>query len=439
MSDIQEDLVNLIIRLLSKFLEGKIRELPIKYRRNPKIFHYYNEIVRNWSKLNFIINKTMRALNKPEIKTTLERAKFLYITCRICCENASNNAIKDELNTSMIKEMDKLRTFSWEKALVGKSNEERLSIKEAIPSFFINNLLQVVSFEFIKENIRMMNDRNQQESVSVRINDLSRDNADINLKIQIQEDLKKNGIKFKQDPVISEIIHIPSKLKFLIFKNKWYQRGNLIFQDKGSAAVVNVLSPSPNEHICDLCAAPGIKTSQIAQSTCDKSCIIGCEFNTERMNTTKKLLNHYNVLNAHLINADGIKFPVRSDKKFDKILLDAPCTGSGTFLTNPELKWRQNEKFLNQNIVLQKKLLDSAISLLKPNGILVYSTCSLYPEEGELQILKFLDDLEPLELPEWFSRTYKIKDSEIPGTGRLFPSLHKTKGFFIGKFKKKER
>ena len=120
-------------------------------------------------------------------------------------------------------------------------------------------------------------------------------------------------------------------------------------------------------------------------------------------------------------------------------MLDPPCTGSGTFLSNPELKWRQSEKFLNQNIILQKKLLRSAIKFLKPNGILVYSTCSLYPEEGEFQILEVLDHLYPLDLPKWFSPSYTINDSIIPGTGRLFPSTHQTQGFFIGKFKKKEK
>ena len=119
-------------------------------------------------------------------------------------------------------------------------------------------------------------------------------------------------------------------------------------------------------------------------------------------------------------------------------MLDAPCTGNGTFLTNPELKWRQNDNFLHQNTVLQKKLLEKALKLLKPNGILVYSTCSLYPEEGEHLIMNFQDFLEPQTLPKWFSPSYNIEGTVLPGTGRLFPAIHHTQGFFIGKFKKKE-
>jgi 16S rRNA C967 or C1407 C5-methylase (RsmB/RsmF family) len=151
----------------------------------------------------------------------------------------------------------------------------------------------------------------------------------------------------------------------------------------------------------------------------------------------KKLLNHLNVLNTHLLNIDSIVIPLRFQNYFDRILLDAPCTGSGTFLTNPELKWRQNYNFLYQNTILQKKLLGSALRLLKPGGILVYSTCSLYPEEGEYIIRDFLNQLQPLSLPAWFSPSYKINGSDLPGVGRLFPSMHQTQGFFVSKFIKK--
>jgi len=149
------------------------------------------------------------------------------------------------------------------------------------------------------------------------------------------------------------------------------------------------------------------------------------------------ILSKLNVQNTNLMNSDGIKLPVRFVNFFDKILLDAPCTGSGNFKKNPELKWRQTEGFLHQTTVLQKKLLKSAINLLKPEGVLVYSTCSLYLEEGELQIKNIIDMLEPIELPKWFSPSYRIEKQTLPGTGRLFPAIHGTQGFFIGKFKKR--
>jgi 16S rRNA (cytosine967-C5)-methyltransferase len=244
-------------------------------------------------------------------------------------------------------------------------------------------------------------------------------------------------IPFLKDSYLEDLITIPSNKKYEVLKSNLYQKGFLVFQDKASAVVTHLLSPQSRDIICDMCAAPGIKTSLIAQGMNNKGHLIAGEFLYNRIRIMSQLLNHLNVLNTHILNIDSIAFPLRFENIFDKILLDAPCTGSGTFLTNPELKWRQNQKFLHQNTVLQKKLFESALRLLKPEGILVYSTCSLYPEEGEHIIMNYLNQLEPQSLPAWFSPSYMINGSELPGTGRLFPSIHHTKGFFIGKFKKK--
>ena len=235
----------------------------------------------------------------------------------------------------------------------------------------------------------------------------------------------------------SEGFYTELKNKKKIILNRLYKEGKLVIQDKASFAVAHLLEPQAHELICDMCAAPGIKTSIIAQLSQNQSKIIANDFSKPRLSVTRQLLRKLNVLNTNLMNSDGIKLPIKFTNFFDKILLDAPCTGSGTFSTNPELKWRQNEGFLHQNLVLQEKLLKSAINLLKSSGILVYSTCSLYPEEGELQVLKILNHFKPMELPKWFSPSYKIDHQQIPGTGRLFPATHYTKGFFVAKFKKK--
>ena len=103
----------------------------------------------------------------------------------------------------------------------------------------------------------------------------------------------------------------------------------------------------------------------------------------------------------------------------------------------PVLKADKRARLCYYHNKVQRKLLESGINLLKSGGILLYSTCSLYAEEGELQLMNFLDRLEPLELPNLISPSYEINHKKIKGTGRLFPSIHHTKGFFIGLFKKK--
>jgi 16S rRNA (cytosine967-C5)-methyltransferase len=302
----------------------------------------------------------------------------------------------------------------------------------------INHLLPVMKLEFLKENINYMDQSIKDGIAYLRFNVLQRKHPLKNNFTQIKEELKKQNIKFNEDTEIPNLIDIPMTKKSNVIQNYWYQKGYMMFQDKASAAVVQALSPQPRELICDMCAAPGSKTSLMAQSMENKGYIIAGDFKSNRIKSMKKLLKHLNVLNTHIVNFDSIKFPVRFKNLFDRILLDAPCTGNGTLSANPELKWRQNEMFLHQCTLLQEKLFESALKLLKHDGILVYSTCSLYPEEGEYLISKFIDRLEPLDLPHWFSPSYTLDNSILPGTGRLFPSTHHTQGFFIGKFKKKE-
>jgi len=424
---------------LSEFTEGKTQIIKEENRYHPQIIHYYNEIIRNWNKLNFIIQKTLRSLKKSNKDKSYSNKLLLLATYRLTFEKADIETIIKELGQTddIISFLKKLQTFSWKLALKGKSKLEKLSIKEAIPSFFIEHLVPVMNFDFLKENIKYMNQYTSQKDITFRVNTLPNNSLE-SLTDSIEKEFNKNNIKIRHDTKIPFIFHTSLKNKSKILLSDWYRNGKLIFQDKASAVIIQLLSPQSGDFICDMCAAPGIKTSIIAQLTKNEAQVICNDFNNKRLKFTKFFLNFLKVSNIFLINSDGTNFPVNLETKFDRILIDAPCTGSGTFLSNPELKWRQNPTFLHQNMLFQEKLLESGLKYLKPNGILVYSTCSLYPEEGELQIIKFKEALEPLTIPKWFSPSYKINFVELKGTGRLFPAIHKTQGFFVGKFKKKE-
>ncbi len=398
------------------------------------VVHYYSEIIRFWNKINFI---TKRILKKFAFLETNELPNYLYATYRLLWEKASEKTIIKELRVIDRGFVKKVKMFSWNKVLDNKNETEKFSISEAIPSFMIKRLLPMMDIEFLKSNIRFMNGLAKDIKISLRINKLCGKSNGTSLSIQIKENFKKNSIDFQEDTNIPDLFWISILHKKRVIRNPYYQSGCLIFQDKASIAVIQALAPQERDKVCDMCAAPGIKTSLIAQNMNNRGQILAGEFITERANIMELLLKQLNVLNVHILNTDSIIFPIRFQNYFDCILLDAPCTGSGAFLNSPELKWRQNEKFLHQNMLLQEKLLKSAINLLKPSGILVYSTCSLYPEEGEFQIKKILDTLEPMNLPDWMDRSYEIDGSCIPGTARLFPARHQSEGFFIAKFKKK--
>jgi 16S rRNA (cytosine967-C5)-methyltransferase len=150
-----------------------------------------------------------------------------------------------------------------------------------------------------------------------------------------------------------------------------FQRGGRQ-QDIGSQSIVPLLCLRPGQSFLDLCAAPGNKTSQALESGVRA---VACDVHFHRIKELKDL-------DARLLVVDGTK-PLPFAQKFDRILVDAPCSGTGTLGRNPEIKWKLRPEDLPNLQCRQKALLTNAKEVLAPGGILVYSTCSLEPEENE--------------------------------------------------------
>jgi len=429
--------ISLLLDLIQKYLDHQI--LSPTFKNDTYIKHYLMEIIRYKNKIQFILNKTLRSMNK-EIKQRLNQTNLLfYSVYSFFWEKKSFEKIKKELlplslNREQIQDFQKfyqrLSNFNWEIALKGKNEIEQLSIQKAIPTFFINKLLPVMNLDYIRANSEKMDTQARIGYFTIRIN------AEIDFMEFEKKYIKLNLVR---DEYIPKTIHVPLKHKAKIITSRFYQENRLIIQDKASIASVHLMDPQENDKICDLCAAPGMKTSLIAQLSQNMSNIVALDYDLARLKQIKPIMQKISSEKYHIIHGDGLNPPIRENKEnfFDKILLDAPCTGSGTFSSHPELKWRQNQKFLNQNVFLQRNLIEKAFNMLKPGGILLYSTCSLYPEEGELQINNVLDRFEIEKLPSWISPSYKINKTANSGAGRFFPVVHNTNGFFIAKLKKK--
>ncbi len=426
-----------LLDLIEKYLDHQIL-LPI-FKNDTYSKHYLMEIIRYKNKIQFILNKTLRSMKK-EIKQRLNQPNLLfYSVYSFFWEKKSFEKIKKELlplslSREQIQDFQKfyqrLSNFNWEIALKGKNEIEQLSIQKAIPTFFINKLLPVMNLDDVKANSEKMDVQARIGYFTIRLN------SEIDL---AEFEIKFNHLKLERDENIPKTIHVPVKHKAKIITSRFYQENRIVIQDKASIASVHLMDPQENDKICDLCAAPGMKTRLIAQHSQNRASIVALDYNLDRLKQIKPMMQKTASKNYHIIHGDGLNPPIRETEGilFDKILLDAPCTGSGTFSSHPELKWRQNQKFLNQNVFLQRDLIEKAFSMLKTGGILLYSTCSLYPEEGELQINNVLDRFEMEKLPDWISPSYNITKSTLNGTGRFFPTVHNTNGFFIAKLKKK--
>ncbi len=223
---------------------------------------------------------------------------------------------------------------------------------------------------------------------------------------------------------------------FTAIKNsEEYSSGKIYLQSLSSCLPVIFLNPQPNEDILDMAAAPGGKTTQIASLTGGKANITACERNPMRAEKLKHNLNIQGVKNVNVITKDARQ--LEDWFKFDKILLDAPCSGSGTLISENNNDYF-TEKLINNTVKTQKALIDKAVKLLKKNGILVYSTCSVLKQENEDIISKYINQniLEVVNINAENISSVPILPSKLDGTLTVCPNKF-YEGFFVSVLRKK--
>lgn len=268
----------------------------------------------------------------------------------------------------------------------------------------------------------------QERLTSLRLNTLKAD-KDI-----ILEELKRNSLELQSVTWYPNAYIVLNKKEDDIKKLDAYNNGLIYLQSLSSMLPVLALSPKDNEHILDMCAAPGSKTTQIAMETNNKVRITACEKNKIRADRLKYNLNKQGVTCTTILMEDARYLdPFFS---FDKILLDAPCSGSGT-LTNPD---SNNDIFTEERITKitnrQLELLRKALSLLKKDQTMIYSTCSILKEENEDIIKKVMQEYNIELLPIELNIS---KDNYLPSTLDNVITICPNKyfeGFFIAKIHK---
>lgn len=206
-----------------------------------------------------------------------------------------------------------------------------------------------------------------------------------------------------------------------------FQSGLVEIQDEGSQLIALALDARPGMRVADYCAGAGGKTLAIAMGMANKGHIVACDVSAPRLDGAIKRLRRAGVHNAerHLLEP-GDKWAKRQAGKFDRVLVDAPCTGTGTWRRNPDARLRLTEHDLAELTAKQAAILGQAQRLVKPGGVLVYATCSLLREENEDQVEAFI-----ARHPE-FSRQPLQAPAALSGEPylRLSPARHGTDGFF---------
>lgn len=276
------------------------------------------------------------------------------------------------------------------------------------PIWFVKELLAVYPEAVVEKFLRNGNDP---QPLQLRL----RDDGD-RVK-QYLAKLQQANIRFKQGKFLKNFIHIIADVNPV--QLPLFDSGEFIIQNEASGLTVELLNPRTGETVLDLCAAPGGKTTDIALRIGEGGNVTALDNSEPRLNLLRENIQRLKIANIFPIKADGTKF--RSGE-YDKILVDAPCSGSGVFRKFPEGRWITTQEDIPRYAALQQALLGNAVTLLKPEGAIVYSTCSVLRAENEAVIAEFLKEHPEFEVrvPE----TFKFK--EVLGEDnfmRTYPGL----------------
>lgn len=262
---------------------------------------------------------------------------------------------------------------------------------------------------------------------------------------QVREILEEEGWTPNKINFLDNAFYV-EKREELLGHSLGHFLGYFYIQSLASQLPVAILEPKPHELVLDMAAAPGSKTTQMAQEMDNEGIIVANDINLSRIKALRFNLNKLGVLNTIITRADG-RFIHSKKLFFDKILLDAPCSAEGTIRKDWSLLENWSEKLIFSLSRLQEALIESAFRCLKENGTLVYSTCTLAPEENEFVINSLLnkfdnakvekvvfDDLKSREcVTSWNGINYS---KEVKKCMRLWPQDNNSEGFFIAKVKK---
>ncbi len=257
---------------------------------------------------------------------------------------------------------------------------------------------------------------------------------------QARAALAKAGLEAVETPLSPWGLRLPGRVA--LGQVDAFQAGLVEVQDEGSQLIALLTDARSGMRVCDFCAGAGGKTLALAAAMANKGHITACDVLPGRLDRSAVRLKRAGVHNVEREPLADERDPwvKRHKARFERVLIDTPCTGIGTWRRNPDAKWRLKPEQLSELTVLQARILESAARLVKPGGRLVYATCSLLPEENDAQIRSFLashSEFVQVPVAEVWST---LLPTPAPASGlslTLTPASHGTDGFFLAVLERK--
>jgi 16S rRNA (cytosine967-C5)-methyltransferase len=311
-----------------------------------------------------------------------------------------------------------------------EDDTKRLAVETSHPEWLVRRWIKSYGYEITREMCRT-NTAHKPLSVRVQPLRISREEA--------IHQLTKQGFQVRPSSFSDQGMIID---KGNIIHSDLFKQGFLTIQDQSSMLVAEMLKLSPDMHVLDACSAPGGKVTHIAEKMENKGEIHAYDLHKKKINLIDRKAEE---LQLTIINAeakDARKLQEAHQKgSFDRILVDAPCSGLGVIRGKPEIKYHKEEKDIRRLAEIQLDILEEVAPLLKQNGLLIYSTCTVDKEENEEVVKKFLENNSGFiidesffkELPSMLKTSMGISDYGL----QLFPQFFDTDGFFLTRLLRK--
>jgi 16S rRNA (cytosine967-C5)-methyltransferase len=309
----------------------------------------------------------------------------------------------------------------------GGSAAERLAILHSHPTWMVERWLARFGEP---GTIALLDANNKTPRLSCAIHVVSR-------RDEIFADLKQTGLRIEPGVLLQSAFAVSGGSPA---RTEAFRAGKISIQDEASQIIPLLLDVRPGDQVLDLCAAPGGKTPPLVRGAGETGMVVAGERHAHRLRAMREQFKRLNLSHVRLVEVDAEKtLPFAA--RFDRVLVDAPCSGTGTLARHPEIRWRLKAVRLDEFHKLQVSLLTNAVAMLKPGARLVYSTCSMEPEENERVVEEVLKKAAGVRLVARLAAAESLADRMVEGLQasslfgndgyfRTSPDVQRADGFF---------
>lgn len=397
-----------------------------------------NGTLRNLYFIDHVINqfsKTKTEKMKPWILAVLRTAVYQMHFMKIPNSAACNEAVKliEARGLGMLKGFVNgvLRTIGREAEniiLPKEGTAEFLCIQYSHPLWVIRMWIAYFGYE---ETEKLCLANNVSPDVTIRVNTLQTKRA------LLRATLEKAGTVVKEGHIVAECLHL--KKTSDIGGSRDFRAGLFHVQDESSQLAVKIMDPQKGEAILDLCAAPGGKSFTIAQYMENKGSLVCGDIYEHKVDLILQGAERLGITIIEPRQQDATQWNEDYADRFDRVLVDAPCSGLGLMGKKPDIRLKKNGDEIDALVPIQREILENAAKYVKPGGVLVYSTCTLCKKENEKNVEWFLKnhpDFVTEDITEYLPKEL-WQETAKEGHITLLPHISKTDGFFIAKLRRK--